>query len=118
MGTGPLEELGAAALIEQLRQGSLSAEALVRACLDRIARDEPRIHAWAWLDPEQALATARAIDAAGRRAPLFGLPVGVKDIIDTADAPTECGTPLYRGRRPASDAACVTALRAAGGVVL
>jgi len=118
MGTGPLEELGAAALIEQLRQGSLSAEALVRACLDRIARDEPRIHAWAWLDPEQALATARAIDAAGRRAPLFGLPVGVKDIIDTADAPTECGTPLYRGRRPARDATCVAALRAAGAVVL
>jgi len=118
MGTGPIEELGAAALIERLRQGSLSAEALVRACLDRIARDEPQVRAWAWLDPDRAVTTARAIDAGGRRAPLFGLPVGVKDIIDTADAPTECGTPLYRGRRPVKDAACVAALRAAGGVVL
>ena len=118
MGTGPIEALGAAALIERLRQGSLTAEALVRACLDRIARDEPRIHAWAWLDPEQALATAAAIDAGGRRAPLFGLPVGVKDIIDTADMPTECGSSLRRGRRPAADAACVAALRAAGAVVL
>src|SRR5215472_175614 len=118
MGTGPIEELGAAALIERLREGSLTAEALVQACLDRIARDEPRIQAWTWLDPEQALAKARAIDAGGRRAPLFGLPVGVKDIIDTADAPTECGTPLYRGRRPGKDAACVAALRAAGAVML
>jgi Asp-tRNA(Asn)/Glu-tRNA(Gln) amidotransferase A subunit family amidase len=118
MGTGPIEELGATALIERLREGALSAEAVVHACLDRIARDEPRIHAWVWIDPEQALAIARAIDTGGRRGPLFGLPVGVKDIIDTADAPTECGTPLYRGRRPARDAACVAALRAAGAVVL
>src|SRR5262249_19579001 len=118
MGTRPIEELGAAALIERLREGALSAEAVAQACLDRIARDEPRIHAWVWIDPELALGTARAIDTGGRRGPLFGLPVGVKDIIDTADAPTECGTPLYRGRRPARDAACVAALRAAGAVVL
>ncbi|MGZ6130740.1 MAG: amidase [Myxococcaceae bacterium] len=118
MGTGALEELGAAAAIALLQRGALTAEALVRACLDRIGRDEPRIHAWAWLDPDQAVAAARAIDAAGRRPPLFGLPVGIKDIIDTADAPTECGTLLYRGRRPEKDAACVAALRAAGGLVL
>src|SRR5512144_1201025 len=118
MGTGPLEELGAAAAIALLQRGSITSEALVRACLERIARDEPRIHAWAWLEPQQALAAARAVDARGRPPPLHGLPVGVKEIIDTADAPTECGTPVYRGRRPARDAACVTALRAAGGVVL
>ena len=112
------EELGAAAAIRLLRDGALTSEALVRACLERMERDEPRIHAWAWLDPERALAGARAVDARGRPPPLHGLPVGIKDIIDTADAPTECGTPLYKGRRPASDAACVTALRAAGGVVL
>ncbi len=113
-----MEELGAVAAIALLQRGALTSEALVRACLDRIGRDEPRIHAWAWLDPDQAVAAARAIDAAGRRPPLFGLPVGIKDIIDTADAPTECGTGLYRGRRPENDAACVTALRAAGGLVL
>jgi Asp-tRNA(Asn)/Glu-tRNA(Gln) amidotransferase A subunit family amidase len=118
MATEPLEELGATAAIRLLRDGSLTSEALVRACLDRIARDEPRLHAWAHLDPDGAIAGARAVDARGRPGPLHGLPVGIKDIIDTADAPTECGTPLYRGRRPARDAASVTALRAAGGVVL
>jgi len=118
MGAAPLEELGAAAAIGLLRDGAISSEALVRACLDRIAREEPRLHAWAHLDPESALAEARAVDTRGRPPPLHGLPVGIKDIIDTADAPTECGTPVYRGRRPSRDAASVTALRAAGGVVL
>jgi Asp-tRNA(Asn)/Glu-tRNA(Gln) amidotransferase A subunit family amidase len=118
MGTGPLEELGAAAAIALLQKGAITSEALVRACLDRIARDEPDIHAWASLDPDHALAEARAVDAMRRPPPLHGLPVGIKDIIDTADAPTECGTPLYRGRRPSRDAACVAALRTAGGVVL
>jgi Asp-tRNA(Asn)/Glu-tRNA(Gln) amidotransferase A subunit family amidase len=118
MGTGPLEELGAAAAIALLRDGAITSEALVRACLDRIARDEPGIHAWACLDPDRALSEARSVDARRRPPPLHGLPVGIKDIIDTADAPTECGTPLYRGRRPTRDAACVAALRSAGGVVL
>jgi Asp-tRNA(Asn)/Glu-tRNA(Gln) amidotransferase A subunit family amidase len=118
MGTGPLEELGVVAAIGLLQRGAITSEQLVRACLDRIARDESRIQAWAWLDPEQALAEARAVDARGRPPPLHGLPVGIKDIIDTADVPTECGTPLYRGRRPNRDAACVAALRSAGGVVL
>ncbi|HEY1417829.1 MAG TPA: amidase, partial [Myxococcaceae bacterium] len=118
MDTDRPEELGAAATIRLLRDGGLTSEALVRACLERIARDESRIHAWTWLDPDRALAAARAADARGRPPPLHGLPVGIKDIIDTADAPTECGTPLYEGRRPAGDAACVIALRAAGGVVL
>ncbi|HUM10869.1 MAG TPA: amidase [Myxococcaceae bacterium] len=118
MSRRPIEELGAAAAIALLQRGALTSERLVRACLDRIARDEPRIRAWAWLDPEQALAAARAVDAAPGRPPLYGLPVGIKDIIDTSDAPTECGTPLHRGRRPAKDAACVAALRAAGAVIL
>jgi len=118
MGTGPLEELGAAAAIALLRDGAITSEALVRACLDRIARDEPDLHAWACLDPDRALAEARTVDSKGRPPPLHGLPVGIKDIIDTADAPTECGTPLYRGRRPSRDAACVAAIRSGGGVVL
>src|SRR5262249_11040723 len=118
MGTASPETLGAAAAIDLLRRGAMTSETLVRACLDRIARDEPDIHAWAWLDPEQALAAARAVDTRGRRPPLYRLPVGVKDIIDTVDAPTECGTPLHRGRRPTRDAACVSALRSACGVVL
>ena len=115
---GSLEELGAAAAIALLRKGAITSEALVRACLERIARDEPGIHAWAWLDADRALAEARSVDGRGRPPPLHGLPVGIKDIIDTADAPTECGTPLYRGRRPTRDAACVASLRSGGGVVL
>jgi Asp-tRNA(Asn)/Glu-tRNA(Gln) amidotransferase A subunit family amidase len=118
MGTGSLVELGAAAAIDRLRRGALTSEELVRACLERIDRDEPGIRAWAWIDPDQALAAARAVDTRGRRAPAYGLPVGVKDIIDTADAPTECGTPLHRGRRPTRDAACVSALRASCAVIL
>jgi len=118
MSTGPLEELGAAAAIALLQEGAVTSERLVRACLGRIGRDEPGISAWAWLDADRALAEARAADARGRPPPLHGLPVGIKDIIDTADVPTECGTPLYRGRRPTRDAACVAALRSAGGVVL
>jgi len=118
MGTEPLEELGAAAAIRRLRDGEITSEALVRACLERIAREEPRLHAWAHLDPDRAIAGARSVDARGRPGPLHGLPVGIKDIIDTADAPTECGTPVYRGRRPARDAAAVASLRSAGGVVL
>lgn len=118
MGTGPLDQLGAAAAIALLREGAITSEALVRACLERTARDEPGIRAWACLVPDRALAEARAVDARGRPPPLHGLPVGIKDIIDTADAPTECGTPLYRGRRPDKDAACVASLRSGGGVVL
>jgi Asp-tRNA(Asn)/Glu-tRNA(Gln) amidotransferase A subunit family amidase len=113
-----LAQLGAAAAVELLRRRALSSEELVRACLEQIARDEPRVRAWAWLDPERAILAARACDAGPPRPPLHGLPVGIKDIIDTADAPTECGTPLFRGRRPARDAVCVAALRAAGAVVL
>lgn len=90
----------------------------MRACLARIAAEEPRVGAWAFLDEELALAQARRVDATRPRPPLAGLPVGVKDIIDTADMPTECGSPVLRGRRPERDAACVQALRAAGAVIL
>jgi len=113
----PLETLGAQEAVRRLARRELSAQALVAACLDRIASVEPRVHAWAWLEPELAMRQARAADARPRP-PLYGLPVGVKDIIDTADFPTACGSAVYRDRRPARDAACVTALRAAGAVIL
>ncbi len=114
----PLWRLGAAEAVELLSRGAITAEALARACLERIAAEEPRVGAWEFLDPELALARARRIDAAGRPGPLRGLPVGVKDIIDTADMPTARGSALFAGRRPAEDAACVAALRRAGGLVL
>ena len=68
--------------------------------------------------PTQAIAAARAFDRGGTRGPLAGVPFGVKDIIDTADMPTEWGTPIHKGRQPERDAACVALSRKAGGVLL
>ena len=95
-----------------------SSEALVRSCLERIEEREPVVGAWAHLDRPAALDAARACDASAPRSPLHGNPVAVKDIIDTADLPTEHGSPVYAGRRPSSDASCVRRLREAGAVVL
>jgi Asp-tRNA(Asn)/Glu-tRNA(Gln) amidotransferase A subunit family amidase len=110
-------ELSAAEAVARLSSGALTAEALTRDCLDR-AEERASVKAWAWLDAEQALAQARAADRAGRPGLLAGLPVGVKDIIDTADMPTEHGSPIYRGNRPFADAACVALLRMAGAVIM
>jgi amidase len=110
-------QLSAAEAIAQLRSGALGAEALMRACLER-AEECKSVQAWTWLDPEQALAQAREADRAGRPGLLAGLPIGVKDIIDTADMPTEHGSPIYRGNRPFADAACVALLRMAGGTIM
>src|ERR671930_417870 len=98
--------------------GERSATEAVRACIERIEEREHEVHAWVGWDPEPALAEARARDAEAPRGPLHGMPIGVKDMIDTADRPTEYGSPIFAGHRPASDAACVAALRAAGAVVL
>jgi Asp-tRNA(Asn)/Glu-tRNA(Gln) amidotransferase A subunit family amidase len=95
-----------------------NSEALVAACLERIAEREPEVHAWAYLDAERALAEARQRDREAPRSPLHGVPVGIKDAIDTADMPTEYNSPIYRGHRPKADAACVTLLRRAGCVIL
>ncbi len=114
----PLHQLSASEALPLLGRGEISSEELVRSCLDRIAAEEPRIGAWIFLDEALALSQARRVDAMRPRPPLAGLPVGVKDIIDTADMPTECGSPALRGRRPDRDAACVEALRSAGAVIL
>ncbi len=111
------ERLTASEAVARLEAGSLTAEALVRDCLDR-AQDRAEVKAWVWLDPERALAQARAADRAGRPGLLKGVPIGVKDVIDTFDMPTQHGSPIYRGNRPFADAACVALTRAAGGVIL
>jgi Asp-tRNA(Asn)/Glu-tRNA(Gln) amidotransferase A subunit family amidase len=110
-------KLSAAEAIAALGSGALTAEALMRACLER-AEERKSLQAWIWLDPEQALAQAREADRAGRPGLLAGLPIGVKDIIDTVDMPTEHGSPIYRGNRPFADAACVALLRMAGGTMM
>mgnify|MGYP000185733534 CR=1 FL=1 len=117
-----LARLSAADALGRLERGEAKAADLVDACLDRIAAREPEVGAWAYLDRDHAIAQAEAAD--GRRAsglspgPLHGLPVGVKDIIDTADMPTENGAALDAGRRPRTDAAVVERLRAAGAVIM
>jgi len=95
-----------------------NAERIARACLERIEEREAAVGAWAFLDPQIVLEQARALDASERRGPLHGVPVGIKDIIATVDMPTQYGSPVYAGHRPAWDAACVAAIRAAGGVVM
>jgi len=112
-----LGELSVAEAVGRLSRRELGAEELVRACLLRIAQREPEVQAWEIL-AEDAVDQARRIDAQPHRPLLRGLPVGIKDLIDTADLPTTYGSPIYAGHRPKADAACVAALRAAGAVVL
>jgi amidase len=109
---------GVAEAVALLSRRELSAEELVRRCLARIEEREPVVQAWEALDAEGALREARRIDGLRERPLLCGVPVGIKDLIDTADLPTSYGSPAHRGRRPARDAACVRALREAGAIVL
>ncbi|MEO8137063.1 MAG: amidase, partial [Betaproteobacteria bacterium] len=105
-----------------LQSGALSAEELTAACLARVDEVEETVQAWTFLDPGHALVQARARDAdraAGRPCgPLHGIPIGIKDVIDTSDMPTEDGCVLHAGRTPATDATVVALLRAAGAVIM
>jgi Asp-tRNA(Asn)/Glu-tRNA(Gln) amidotransferase A subunit family amidase len=113
-----LNELSAAEAARRLQAGSLTAEALAAACLERIAARNNEIHAWAYVDRDRVLQQARALDRLPRRSRLHGVPVGVKDVLDTADQPTEYGSPIYRGHQPRADAAAVALLRQAGCLIL
>lgn len=110
----------AARLAEDVRAGRLDAEEALEAFLQRIAQTEPGIAAWAW---HEAQAVRRQLQGRGRlepdRAlPLLGVPVGVKDIFDTADMPTAYGSEIYRGHRPSRDAEAVARLRRAGALIM
>src|SRR3954464_15766890 len=116
--TSDRHTLGAAEAARRLEARELTSEALAAACLERIAVREEAVHAWAFIERAAALAQARALDRAPRRSRLHGVPFGIKDIIDTADLPTEYNSPIWRGHRPKGDAACVTLLKQAGRVIL
>ena len=109
-------------LQDAMRQGTLSAEALVRHSAAAIDRLNPLLNAFVHVDIDAALAAARALDAQraqGRvRGPLHGIPVAIKDNVDTADMPTTMGAAHFLGHRPAADAECVALLRAAGAIVI
>jgi amidase len=116
--SGNLNERTATDIVRLTSSGAATAEAIVRACLERIEAREQDVHAWAYLDPDRAIAQAREVDRRAEQGALRGVPVAVKDIIATADMPTAYGSPIYAGHVPAWDAACVAAVRAAGGIIL
>jgi amidase len=113
-----LRNLTAREAARQIAERRLTAEALITPYFDRIAARETVVGAWQYLDQERALAAARQRDAEPPRGPLHGIPIAVKDLIDTVDMPTVYGSPIYRGHRPAADASCVALARAAGAVIL
>ena len=112
-----MKPLSATEAVAAIEAGTLTSEGLVRDCLERIAQREPVLKAWAFLDPELAIAQARAADAA-KGGLLRGIPVGVKDIIDTHDMPTGHNSPIFSGTMPFGDAACVALCRTANAVIL
>ena len=109
-----LHRLTATEATRRIRDGRLQPIELMEACLARIAEREPVVHAFAHFDPDAARAAVRAAPAG----PLHGLPIGVKDVLDTADMPSGYGSPIWAGWRPRADAAAVAWTRAAGGVVI
>lgn len=113
-----LNELSASRIAIMISTGQTSAEAVVQACLDRIAERDPHVHAWAFIDRSQAIEQARHLDRSEPLGPLHGVPIAVKDIIDTCDMPTGMGSPIYAGFQPRGDAACVALARNAGAVIL
>lgn len=110
-------EMGIAEAARAIREKRLSAVELAEDCLAHIARREALIGAWTHIDGEAMLTQARACDARPPLGALHGVPIAIKDIIDTADMPTGYGSPIYDGHRPRMDAACVTQLRRAGAVI-
>lgn len=121
MDASQLNWLSATDAARAIRDGAISAEQLTEACLARVREVDERVQAWAFLDPEHVLNQARARDEERRQGrptgPLHGVPVAIKDIIDTEDMPTEDGTVLHAGRTPSRDAVVVAMLRAAGAVI-
>ncbi len=115
-------DLSATEAARLIAEGTITSRDVTAACLARIAERDPEVRAWSFIDPDYAMEQASAADAWRQegRPPgrLHGVPVGVKDIFDTRDMPTEYGTPLAAGRRPSEDAAAVAKLRHAGAVIM
>jgi len=117
-----LNDISATQAVDKIRKGEITSEELVQDCLDKIEQIDGETEAWAYLNPDYALEQARRLDiirqAGDPMGPLHGIPVGIKDIIDTAHVPTELGTPIHSGRVPFRDAWVVSRLRQAGAVIM
>jgi Asp-tRNA(Asn)/Glu-tRNA(Gln) amidotransferase A subunit family amidase len=117
-----LADMTALQMRDEIARGAVKAVELAEACLQRIVEREPDVEAFTYLDSDYVMRQAKAADAyrgTGRPiGPLHGVPVGIKDIVDTRDMPTENGTRFDLGRRPSEDAAVVERLREAGAIIL
>jgi len=113
-----LNRLSATSAARKLAAGEITAEALAADCIERIRERDPDVRAWTFLDTDEAMRRARALDARPSNGLLHGLPLAVKDLFDTVDMPTSYGSRIYADHRPAADAACVALARAAGAVVI
>ncbi|HKJ63073.1 MAG TPA: amidase, partial [Hyphomicrobiales bacterium] len=113
-----LETLTAIEILREIREGRASCEDVMQACLDRIEAREHEVGAFIYLDPEQALAKARAADRAGQKGAMHGVPFVIKDIIDTSEMPTGWGFAPYEGRQPENNARCVEQFIEAGAIPL
>lgn len=115
----PLNQLSLVEAINAIERGDSDAQAVINACYDQIEARQPQVAAWQYfLTREQYLKIYRANENLFKNSRLKGLPVGIKDIIDTAGMPTEMGSSLHNGRQPADDASCVALIQQAGGIVL
>ena len=118
IGSANPAQLPATVAARMIAEKRLTSEALVSACLERIAERDGELRAFVQVDTDTALEQARDRDKSAPRGPLHGLPLAVKDTIDTRDFATEFNSPLYAGSRPGRDAACVAIAREAGAVIL
>ncbi len=116
-----LNTLSAATAAAGIRSKKFTSEELISDCLNRLNSREDDIQAWSYINAEHALEQAKKADKyrneGGSLGPLHGVPIGIKDVIDTEDMPTENGSPIYEGRRPQKDALCIAALRRAGAII-
>ncbi|KAH7318108.1 amidase signature domain-containing protein [Stachybotrys elegans] len=115
----PLYTLTGSQALALLKQNAVTVEGYASALLERIKDRDPTVRAWTYLDPAYVLRQARELDQIpqDQRGPLHGLPVGVKDVINTQDMPTQFGSALYQGHQPSLDSSAVAILRAAGALI-
>ena len=113
-----LNEFSASEIVRRISAGEITAEEVAWDCLKRIVEREETLKAWSYIDPQYVLAQARERDKSQVKGALHGVPIGIKDIIDTYDMPTGMGSVIYTGHQPSCDASCVAVVRAAGAIIM